>query len=339
MKKQKNKPRTINPTRFIREKKGQFVIVMALLIASLTLAAVISIHSINTRSQVLDYEPANEFLLGLTSDMNRALTASLAKYTDGILNQNLTPEQATQTAYNFMDAWKKSTLTAYSSYGIKLNNGLPQNMIPTFLHNWATNDPSNSYAYIPYAFDVDAYGFIGWTGTTAKYVQLQITNVEVINWPTGPTHVEFQLMQSDIDIKTLRPIPDLPKNPSNTNFRIGAYNATTDKFTPWTGTIILAYLGNGNYRATLSNLADLSQAINPIHKGIRLELATPSDKVWIQNTYYDYRKAPSTTTLQLSEPEITFGETVTAAATVTGLGPGFPNPTGQVRFHVSADGG
>ncbi|MEM2129894.1 MAG: Ig-like domain-containing protein [Candidatus Bathyarchaeia archaeon] len=331
MKKQKNNPKIIKPTRFIREKKGQFVIVLALLIASLTLAAVISIHSINTRSQVLDYEPANEFLLGLTSDMNRALTASLAKYTDGILNQNLTPEQATQTAYNFMDTWKKSTLTAYSSYGIKLNNELPQNMIPTFLNTWATNDPSNSYAYIPYAFDVDAYGFIGWTGTTAKYVQLQITDVEVINWPTGPTHVEFQLMQSDIDIKTLRPIPDLPKNPSNNNFRIGKYNDDTNEFINWPGTVALTYLGNGNYRATLSNPPDEDQAISPIRKGLRIELATPNDAIWIQNTYI-LPKAPSITTLQLSKSEITFGETITATATVTGLGPGFPNPTGKVNF-------
>jgi hypothetical protein len=325
----------------IRDNKGQFVIIVALLIAALTLATIISIHSINIHSQSIAYTPANEFLLGITADMNRALTVSLAKYTNEILNLKHTEETAIENGTNFMETWKQSVLTSYSNYGIEIRTDLPQNMNTTFRKDWEhVNGISSSYAYIPYAFDVNSYGFIGWTGTTAKYVQLQINSVNVENWTTGLTQVEFQLMQSDISVNSLRPIPDLPTNPNSAKFRIGSYNGITDEFTPWTGQISLTYLGNGNYRATLSSAdpVDPSQAINPIHKGVRIELATPNDEVWIQNSYYLYDKAASTTTTQLSPPSpIIFGQTVTDSANVTGLGEGYPIPSGQIQFQVSTD--
>lgn len=121
----------------VRNKKGQFVIIIALLIAALTLAAVISIQGINIHSQSISYKPANEFLLGVTSDMNRALTFALSEYTDGVLNQGLTEGAAAAVGSQFMESWKQSMLTSYSSYGIE--SDLPQNMVPTFQHYWAIN--------------------------------------------------------------------------------------------------------------------------------------------------------------------------------------------------------
>lgn len=321
----------------VRNKKGQFVIIIALLIAALTLAAVISIQGINIHSQSISYKPANEFLLGVTSDMNRALTFALSEYTDGVLNQGLTEGAAAAVGSQFMESWKQSMLTSYSSYGIE--SDLPQNMVPTFQHYWAINYTSFSSAYVPYAFDVNSYGFIGWTGEGTKYVTLQITSVTVQDWPTGPTTVEFQLMQSDINETVLIPIPDLPSNPDSTKFRIGAYNALTDTPTWWTKPITLTYLGDGNYRTILSDPV-AGQAINPIHKGVRIELATPNDNIWIQNSFYIFKNARSTTTTLLSPASpITFGQPIKDSATVTGLGANFPIPTGQIQFQVSLDGG
>ena len=318
----------------VRNNRGQFVIIAALLIAALTLATAISIHEITINRQSISYKPAGEFLLGTTSDMNRALTVSLAKYTSEIHNNN-DQVNAGKIASNFMSTWKQSLLTSYSSYGIKIRTDLSQNMIPNFQTNWIGNGVSSSFAYIPYAFDVESYGFMGWTGATAKYVQLQITSVNVENWPSGTTDIDFQLMQSDVNLNNPSPISDLPTNPDSSNFHIGAYNDNTKEFTLYTGPVALTYLGEGKYHVTFN------QAVDPINKGVKLEIATPNDGIWVSNFNYDYTKASTTTHTLLSAASgsITLGDSVTDSVTVTGLGDGFPIPSGPVTFQVSTDGG
>ena len=222
--------------RLSKDKRGQFVIIVALIIAALTLATALSIHQATIHRQSIAYKPADEFLLGTTSDMNRALTVALSKYTYQTIND--LPDSET-TASDFVNTWRASTLLSYSSYGIRIRTDLSQNMIPHFQTNWVTNGISSSYAYMPYAFDVESYGFIGWTGTSTKYIQLQIKSVEVENWPTGTANIVFQLMQSDISINNPNPISNLPNNPAQDTFRIGTYNADTGaKDEPWPQPII-----------------------------------------------------------------------------------------------------
>ena len=276
--------------KLIRNNKGQFVIIAALLIAALTLATVISIHEININRQSIVYKPVNEFLLGTTSDMNRALTVALANYTDGIANNKTSIVEANYTAYRtasqFMTTWKESVLTSYSSYGIRINPDY--DMTPRFeigpwngTTPWA-NSTTFSFAYIPYGFDVDSYGFKGWVGATIKYVKLQIFSETVETNPTtGSTSLIFQLTQSDVSENYSTPIPDLPSSPDNAAFRIGAYNANSQSFTPMAGPSTLIYLGGGNYNVTFN------QAIDPIHNGVRLDLATPKDEIWISALSYN----------------------------------------------------
>ena len=326
-------------SRLIKEKRGQFVIIAALLIAALTLATAISIHEININRQSITYRPVDELLLGTTSDMNRALTVALANYTDGIANNKTSIVEANYTAYRtasqFMTTWKESVLTAYSSYGIRINH----DMTPRFeIGPWNESTPwwSNStfsFAYIPYGLDVDSYGFKGWIGATEKYVQLQIFSATVeTNLTTGSTNLRFQLMQSVVNGNYSTPIPDLPSSPDNATFRIGAYNVTSQSFNA-TSPSNLTYLGGGNYSVTFN------QAIDPIHNGVRLDLATPEDKIWISAFNYNYDPYSSNTTTQLSNSTVTLGRSVTDSVTVTGRGVGYPVPTGTVTFQFSTDGG
>jgi len=271
--------------RQIGKNRGQFVIIAALLIAALTLAATISIHEINIHRQSITYRPVDEFLLGTTSDMNRALTVALAKYTDGIINQNLTEAEANFAASQFMTTWKESVLTSYSSYGIRINPDY--DMTPRFeIGPWSGNTPWNgnstfSFAYIPYGFDVDSYGFKGWVGATVKYVKLQIFSETVeTNWTTNQTSLIFQLTQSDVNENYSTPITDLPPNPDNATFRIGAYNVTSQFFNA-TSPSNLIYLGGGNYSVTFDQTIDLP------YKGVRLDLATPKDEIWISALNYN----------------------------------------------------
>jgi hypothetical protein len=321
-------------SRPIRKNRGQFVIIAALLIAALTLAAAISIHEINIHRQSITYRPVDTLLLGTTSDMNRALTVALANYTYSIRNGNLTEAEANFNASRFMATWKKSVLTSYSSYGITINPDC--DMTPRFeIGPWSGNTPWNgsstfSFAYIPYGLDVDSYGFKGWVGATVKYVQLKIFSETVeTNWTTGLSSLKFQLTQSDVNENSSTPIADLSSNPENGAFRIGAFNVTSSYFNV-TSPLPLIYLGGGNYSVTFN------QKIDPIHKGVRLDLATPKDEIWISAFSYNYSKASSLTSTLLSNALVVLGTDVTDNVTVTGLS-GFRAPTGTVRFEYRSE--
>ena len=307
--------------KWVRNKRGQFVIIAALIIAALTLATVISIYEININMQSIAYKPVNEFLLGTTSDMNRALTISLARYTDSILNQGSTEDAAILGASNFMTMWKQSMLTSYSSYGIKINPTV--NFTSTFDHNWNGNS-TYSFAYIPYDFDVASYGFMGWVGSTEKYVQLQIYSATVNTTVPGQTSLIFQLTQSDVNENTPIPISDLLSN--SETFKIGAY-IPGNPFSPTDKTPTLVYLGNGNYSVTFKQAID-----DPTTQCVRLDLATPNDGIWVSA----YSPAPPKVSTQLSSDTIALGQSVSDSVSVAALD---RTPSGSVTFWVSSDGG
>jgi hypothetical protein len=261
-------------SRLIKENKGQFVIIVALLIAALTLATTISIHEINIHRQSITYRPVDEFLLGTTSDMNRALTVALANYTDGIINQNSTEAVANFAASQFMTTWKESVLTSYSSYGIRMKEPL----LPTWDCLW-NGTTTYSLAAVTYNIDVDSYGFKGWMGRSYKYVQLQIFPESILNQSTT-TSFNFTLKESTINAYVTVPISGLPQNPDNQSFRVGNYTPS-EPFVPATE-VSLQYYGNGNYRVTFNQL------VNQTTLGVRLDLATPTDKVWISANNFNH---------------------------------------------------
>ena len=314
-------------SRLIKEKRGQFVIIAALLIAALTLATTISIYEININRQSITYRPVDEFLLGTTSDMNRALTVALANYTDGIINQNLTEAEANLNASQFMTTWKESVLTSYSSYGLRINPNLPQNLIPRFDHNWNGNS-TYSFAYIPYNFDVASYGFMGWVGSTEKYVQLQVYSATVNTQVSGQISLIFHLDQSDVNATT--PISNLLSYPDSAVFRVGNYtvgNYTLGQaFSPPNNAPKLVYLGNGNYSLTFTQ----EQQIDPTTQVIRLDLATPNDGIWVSA----YTPAPPKVTTLLSSDTIALGQSVSDSVNVAALD---RTPSGNVTFWVSPD--
>lgn len=261
-------------TRLIREKKGQFVIIAALLIAALTLATTISIHEINIHRQEITYRPVDEFLLGTTSDMNRVLAASLANYTDGVINQNLTEAKARIAASQSITNWTESMLNSYSSYGIRMK----EQLLPTWNCLWNATT-AYSLAAVTYDTDVDSYGFKGWMGRSYRYVQLQIFPESIQNDSTT-TSFNFTLKESVINAYTTVPISGLPQKPDNQSFRVGNYTPSKP-FVPATN-VSLQYYGNGNYKVTFNQL------VNQTTLGVRLDLATPKDKVWISANNFEH---------------------------------------------------
>ncbi len=260
-------------SRLIKEKRGQFVIIAALLIAALTLATTISIHEINIHRQSITYRPVDQFLLGTTSDMSRVLASSLANYTDGIINGNLTEVDASSAASLSVSAWKESLFNSYSSYGIRMKDPL----LPNWDYLW-NGTTSYSLSDITYDVDVDSYGFKGWIGRSFKYVQLQIFPDSITN-DSASSSFNFTIKESAINENTTVPITGLPQNPDLQLFRVGRYNSS-QPFEP-ADEVSLQYYGNGNYRATFNQQVD-----NSTH-GIRLDLATPIDKIWVSANHFD----------------------------------------------------
>lgn len=248
--------------KFRHNNKGQFVIIAALLIATLTLATAFSIHEINVHRQSIAYRPVDEFLLGTTSDMNRALTYGLKTFTT-YLENNTADQNATQHALEFMGQWNKSILMAYSSYGLRLNAPFGSSFESTW-NGSVSENPGYSLARLTYDFDVDSYGFIGWAGITYKYVQLQILNAY-------RNRLDFQITQSIIGQTNAMPVSSLPNNPNSAMFKI--FNYTSQSLI--TSEPSLNYIGNGGYYATFT------PALNLTSRDFRLDIATPEDGIWV----------------------------------------------------------
>lgn len=248
----------------IRNKRGQFVVIAALIIAVLTLATIISIYEISVNSQTITYKPVDEFLLGVTSDMNRALTVALGKTSTNLVNgQNQASSDAVGVA--FMDNWQQSLFTSYPNYGFKFN----QPVATSFKCDWNRN-PGYSSALTTYDFDVAAYGFMGWEGQTIKHVQLQLFTVSRVD--STHTNLTFQLTQSVVNSQVTVGIADLPSNPDVSTFKVGAY-IDGQPFTP-AAAVTVTYHGSGVYSAVFNQPRDLT-------KGIKLELVIPNDDIWV----------------------------------------------------------
>ncbi|HEY9755337.1 MAG TPA: hypothetical protein V6C97_09255, partial [Oculatellaceae cyanobacterium] len=246
----------------------QFVVVAALLIAVLTIATIITVYEVSLNTQTVAYKPVDEFLLGVTSDMNRALTVALSKdSTELISTQNITA--ADSVGQGFMTDWQQSLLASYPNYGFEFN----QPISTSFACDWNRN-PGYSSALTTYDFDVASYGFIGWTGQTIKYVQLHLLLVSRVD-PTH-TNLTFQITQSVINTNVTVPISDIPDNPDPATFKIGTYT-TDEEFNPNNTITSLTYQGDGIYSAVFNQTRDLT-------KGIRLDLMIPNDEIWVSAT-------------------------------------------------------
>lgn len=249
-----------------RDCKGQFVIIVALLIASLTLALAISVHQINLHKQELRYQPVNEYLLGVTSDMERALSKALSKYTYSLLKGD-SAQTANEFGVQFMSNWKKAVFTSYATLDQRM---VHENLI--FGSNW--NGPVGfSSARVEYKIDVNGYGFEGWNGRVAKYVRLEFFPDSVDLTAPGQTSLKFQLTQSAVNQNEMIPISNLsPELLFIDSLPLdNSLHSLVDS---------LSYLGNGKYLATTK------ERINPNTLGVLLTVVTPDDEIWVQASNY-----------------------------------------------------
>jgi len=261
---------------FRKNTHGQFVVIAALLIAVLTLSVAFSVHQINMRRQQLRYQPVEELVLGITSDLDRCLTRSLGIATQLYqLNRSLGIESVTREGENFIFKWLRSVRASYAHLGINVTlSAPPEGSMPSPVSVKWTIDWGHSVGVsqvsTEFNLDVDAYGFKGWVGRSAKFVRLEILDI------TGNT-VKFSIHEGTLYDSS--PIPNLTAETLlGTRIHI---DETFWASYPELEVTDLTYLGEGVYKVTFNH------DVNRYTHGVELTVETPEDHIIVSALNYN----------------------------------------------------
>ncbi|MEM2842225.1 MAG: hypothetical protein QXH17_08750 [Candidatus Bathyarchaeia archaeon] len=251
----------------LRKRGGQFVVVAALLISIITLSIALSIHRLSLQRLHLRYEPVEEFVMGLTSDLDRCLTHALHRASKEYYESgNLT--LATNEGLNFVSNWTDSVITSYSPLGLRVGGDI------SFHFDWSEKVGQSSVYATNLKLDIESYGFKGWECRSGKSVLLNITNNYTdVTWlseegsPSNGTSLVFKLLQGKEEY--LSPIPNL------TNESVRVWVSLRSNTTVTGSVKELRYLGTGFYNITFT------PRMNNNTGGLKLLVITPRDHIYV----------------------------------------------------------
>lgn len=256
--------------RFRSNRKGQFVVIAALLIAVLTLSVAASIYQLSSHRQELSYKPINELVLGIANDADRALTHALSNATKQYYNTLLTygDEAYSQQLGNLSGVdnllkWQRAVIASYPQLGVNMNFS----ETPSFTFQWNNPSVGLSQASIPvYDLDIAAYGFRGWSGQAIKYVKLTLNDATFNN--ASYTTVYFGVKESTPDMSDA-PIPNLTVDDITVLAQIS-------QSAWWYGTTeTLEYVGGGNYVLVFQNPSE------GYPMAVKLLVETPEEEILV----------------------------------------------------------
>lgn len=253
-----------------QNKKGQFVVIAALIIIIFTLSLVLTISKISLTRQEMRYEPVQELVLGIVSDFDRCLSHALSIATQAY-NESGSLEEAIAAGNDFIAKWLNSTLAFYSSLGLEIDiNASEYGATDVFWNlNWGARS-SVSYAYTRLSLNINAYGFKGWTSYSIKSVWLSITNLTISVDRDNPNEsimiLTFQVMERERE----RVEPVLGLTPENLQIKVDSPEAQDMPVNIENQT----YLGNGKYRVfcRTNSTAIIS---------VTITLTTPEDNIMV----------------------------------------------------------
>jgi len=271
---------------FRKNKRGQFVIIAALLIAALTLSLVLSINQISLTRQRLRYQPVQEIVLSITSDLDRCLTHALSQAT-----QKYRATQDTLAAQEegnaFITKWTGAVIASYSNLGLRMS--LKQETQGQTDISWTIDwnrQVGISQVYTQFNLDIDAYNFKGWVGRSGKFVTLKI-DPGSIKLTAQTTTLTFEINQGKDE-------PQPVANLAPENLQIIA-NTTQQPNVP-AAILSLTYIGQGKYDVTFN------QALDTTTKAATLTVTTPQDRILV--SAYTNAEAEPYITLQSQEDNV-----------------------------------
>ncbi|MEM2904891.1 MAG: hypothetical protein QW057_02165 [Candidatus Bathyarchaeia archaeon] len=262
-------------------RRGQFIIIAAVLIGVLVMTTALAIGQLATVAKRLNYKPVKETILAITSDLDRALTHALSAASLAYNASGYDEQSASEEGYRFISAWTRSVLTAYSNLGLEMKLTPAQDGYTDvkFLFDWGTTT-GLSYAATKFHMNATALGFTGWKGESVKAVILQMKpdTITVQETPLpGTTTVSFQLTDENG-----APISDVAEE------NLQAFIHLTQGYWVRAQGLRLSYLGAGIYTLTMS------PRLNRQSPGIILAAQTPDDRVLVQAYYLENEGATQT---------------------------------------------
>jgi len=245
----------IHVNRFRNDRRGQFVILVAVIIAAFMFSLILSISQISTRRQEVSYEPVDETVLAITSDFERCLTRALAivsqKYFEGVSYEN-----AKDKGEELIENWVSSVLESYGGFGLNIEKG----QTSWFLDNGI------SQVFSQLSVSIEKYGLRRLSVSLGKCVMLNIINV-AIDRDSSNIRIEFQIFQSGKEGRRNEPIPSLTEN----SLRIKVNDTVVENFT------LRPYIGRGRYIVEFTSPIEFDDEVTAIT--IVIIAVTPEDNI------------------------------------------------------------
>jgi len=237
------------------DKKGQFIVIGAIVIAAFMFALILTMSQMNVRRQVLVPEPVDEVVLAVASDFERSLQAAFARASQLYLESYLEGKDVTeaqQLLNSELQRWLEAISSAYSGYGLRiaLASGYGSNFYGEFY--WSGN-PGISRVYATFEMDVESYGFRGLALTKFISLRLNISEVKVNSTEGGATiTTEFKADENIGEGRSLTP------SIKGVEAIVGGTRIDSDD-------IELSYLGQGVYSARFNvgspNVEEITLAV------------------------------------------------------------------------------
>ncbi|MEM2587765.1 MAG: hypothetical protein QXV23_05640 [Candidatus Bathyarchaeia archaeon] len=226
--------------RFRKDRRGQFVILVAVIIAAFMFSLILSIGQINARRQEVSYEPVDETVLAITSDFERCLTRALA-----IATQNYSETWnmifAKTSGNAVIENWRKTILESYNGFGVNITLNVEDIQGKNIGWEIEWNDKYGiSAVYTTFDMNIEAYGLRKLAVTMRRALHLDIIDAKMGLSDTGSTMTAVFQVYFSGERRRFQPISDLTQD-SLELFINGTKNESYE-------VIGFNYLGRGIYR-------------------------------------------------------------------------------------------
>jgi len=258
--------------RLAKAKRGQFVVVSALIIGIIVLSTALSIYQMGLNRQYFRYKSVRELVLGITSDFDRCLAHALSLASKKYFE---TWDQISAIAEGdaFIWKWVRSISTTYSNLGLEMLVMSESKSGVDFIFDWGS-DVGRSSIRGTFSLNVTGYGYTGWIGESAKYVMLKVYTDTIENSGSdipGSTTVDFNVMK-----EMGNPASNL--NPNSLIIYTHMSNNTWRQVPAKIES--LEYKGGGNYTVRFS------PRVNQYTHGLIMTVITPEDNIYVSARYY-----------------------------------------------------
>ena len=223
------------------DKKGQFIIIGAIIIAVFMFALTLTISQMNVQRQTFSFEPVDEIVITVSSDFERCLQSAFSKASQGYLQSYLVEEQPEDSgARELLDGevrrWLNAVSSAYSGYGINVTFTADRESGSCLgLSLEWSEDRGTSYVYTTFGLDVAGYGLEGLALTKSIRVDLNILEAKMsFAGDRGKVTMKFTISEKVNEGR--------PTKPSIKGISVVAEGGGVDE-----SSIKLDYLGQGVY--------------------------------------------------------------------------------------------